>query len=153
MQMLRRLALLSLAVGLTVAACDDDDPSGPAPETFRATLNGASESPPVTTTAEGTGTFTLTGNDLDYTIVVTNWPAGRTITAAHIHAAPAAGQPTGGIIQGFPVNAGGIGTTGGSGRIGLSQSVADQVRAGGTYFNIHSSVNGGGEIRGTLVRQ
>jgi hypothetical protein len=152
--MLRQLALLSLGVGLTVAACDDDDdPSGPTPETFTATLSGANESPAVTTTAMGTATFTLTGNDLDYTINVTNWPADRTLTAAHIHAAPATGQTTGGVIQGWPVGAGGLNTSGGSGRIGLSQSVADQVRAGGTYFNMHSSVNGSGEIRGTIVRQ
>jgi hypothetical protein len=151
--MLRHVALLSLGVGLTVAACDDDDPSGPAPETFTATLNGANETPPVTTTAAGTATFTLTGNDLDYNITVTNWPAGRTLTAAHIHAAPVAPATTGGVLQGWPVGSGGLTTAGGSGRIGLRQTTADSIRAGGTYFNMHSSVNGGGEIRGTIVRQ
>ena len=46
MHMLRQLGLLSLTLGLAVAACDDDEPSGPAPEVYTTTLNGANESPP-----------------------------------------------------------------------------------------------------------
>ena len=150
MGMLRHLALLSLAVGLTVAACDDD-PAGPEAEVYTATMNGANESPAVTTTATATATFAVTGNNLAYTVTIANWPAGRTVTAAHIHFAPIAPATTGGVLLGWP--AGSITTTGGSGTIAISDTQLATVRAGGTYFNVHSSVNGGGEVRGELVRQ
>ena len=151
--MLRQLGLLSLVLGLTVAACDDDDPVEPAAEVYTATMNGANESPPVTTTATGTGTFTVTGNTMAYNITIANWPAGRTVTNAHIHFAPAPGSNpfTGGVLLGWP--AGSITTTGGSGTVTITDAQLASVRAGGTYFNVHSSVNGGGEIRGNLVRQ
>ena len=150
MRTLRQLIVLSLAVGLTVAC--DDDPEAPEAEVYTATLTGASETPPVTTTAAGTATFTVTGNNVAYVVTITAWPTDRTVTAAHIHATPAAGQPTGSPI--LPFDGGNaMATTGGSGTIAASQTVLDQIRAGGTYFNVHSSVNIGGEIRGTLVRQ
>jgi CHRD domain len=152
-RMLRQMGVISIAAALMVAACDEDDPAGPAAERFTADLRPENESPPVTSTATGTGTFTLTGRTLDWDIVINNWPAGRSVSAAHIHFAPVTGQTSGGVMQGFPVGAGGIGTGGGSGTIVLRQTTADSVRAGGTYFNVHSSVNMGGEIRGTIVRQ
>ena len=149
--MLRQIGLLSLTIGIAVAACDDDDPVQPAAEVYTMTLNGANESPAVQTTATGTATFTVTGNDVAYVVTINNWPAGRTVTAAHIHFAPVAPATTGGVLLGWP--AGSITTTGGSGTVTISDSQLATVRAGGTYFNVHSSVNGGGEIRGNLVRQ
>lgn len=149
--MLNRLGLLALIGVVGVSACDDDEETGPTAEVYTATLNGASESPPVTTTATGTATFTVEGNNLDYVITITNWPAGRTVTAAHIHCAPPAGQTTCAPLKGWP--AGSITTTGGSGTIALSDTELAGIRAGGTYYNVHSSVNAGGEIRGNLARQ
>lgn len=151
MQMLRRLALVSFAIGLTVAACDDDDPVEPPQERYTATLSGANESPAVNTTATGTATFIVNGNNIDYTVTITNWPAGRTVTGAHIHFAPVSPATTGGVMLGWPTGA--ITTTGGSGTIAINDTQLATVRAGGTYFNVHSSVNQGGEIRGNLVRQ
>jgi hypothetical protein len=150
MRMLRQLGLLSLAVGLTVAACGDE--SGPAAEVYRATMSGANESPPVQTTATGTATFTVNANNLDYTVTISSWPAGRTVTAAHIHAAPATVGGNASPILNF-TGANAMTITGGSGTIALPQAVLDQIRAGRTYFNVHSTVNGGGELRGDLVRQ
>ena len=151
MRMLNRLRLLALIGVVVVSACDDDDETGPTVERYTATLNGASESPPVTTNATGTATFTVNGNNLDYVVNITNWPADRTVTAAHIHCDPPAGQTTCPPLKGWP--AGSITTTGGSGTIALSDTELAGIRAGGTYFNVHSSVNAGGEIRGDLVRQ
>jgi len=83
--MRERLVLSGLTVAalLALASCSDD--LGPVVvERFTATLNGANEVPPVTTTATGTATFTLlTGNILTYRLDV----AGITgVAAAHIHA-------------------------------------------------------------------
>jgi hypothetical protein len=155
MRMLRRFGLLSLAIGLTVAACDDDDPVQPAAEVYRATMNGANESPPVTTNATGTGTFTVTGNNIAYDITIANWPQGQTVSGAHIHFAPVPPATTGNVMLGFPTaGAGAITTTGGSGTIAISDTQLATLRAGGTYFNIHSTPsNPGGLIRGNMVRQ
>jgi hypothetical protein len=151
MRMLRRLGLLSLALGLGVAACDDDDETGPQPEVYTATLSPGSETPPVTSTASGTGTFTVSGNNINYVITITQWPAGRTVTAAHIHNRPIRPDTSAGVLLGWP--AGSITTTGGSGTVAITDTQLAAVRAGGTYFNVHSSQNTGGEIRGNLVRQ
>ena len=150
--MLRQLGLLSVAVGLTVAACDE---TGPAAEVYTGTLTGASESPPVTTTAAGNFTFTVTGNNIAYNVTITGWPQGQTLSGAHIHFAPAAGQTTGGVMLGFPITGqGAITTAGGTGTIAISDTQLATVRAGGTYFNVHSTPShAGGIIRGNLNRQ
>lgn len=157
MRMLRHLALLSVAVGLTVAACDDDDPIEPTPEVYTATLTGANESPPVTTTATGTGTFTVTGNTIAYNITIANWPAGQTLSGAHIHFAPVPPATNTGVLLGFPTAAGAAGqitTAGGSGSIAISDAQLADLRAGGTYFNVHATPQAaGGLIRGNMVRQ
>lgn len=149
--MLRQLGLLSVAAALVVAGCDDDDETGPDPEVYTATLIGANEVPPVTTTATGTATFTVVGNTINYVVTISNWPTdGRTVNNAHIHNPPGAGG-TGTVLVGWP--AGSITATGGSGSVTASDAQLATIRAGGTYFNVHSTTNGGGEIRGNLVRQ
>jgi hypothetical protein len=154
MRMLRQLGLISLAVGLTVAACGDD-PVQPAAEVYVATMNGANESPAVQTPATGTGRFTVTGNNIAYDITITAWPAGQTVSGAHIHFAPAAGQTTGSVMLGFPTaGTGAITTMGGTGSIAISDTQLATLRAGGTYFNIHAMPQApGGLIRGNMVRQ
>ena len=150
--MLRTLGLLSVAATLVVVGCDDDDDNGtgPEPEVYTATLTGANEVPAVTTTAAGTATFTVNGNTINYVVSITNWPSDRTVTAAHIHNPPGAGG------TGTPLvfwTAGSLTPAGGTGQVTASDAQLATIRAGGTYFNVHSSVNGGGEIRGNLVEQ
>ena len=149
--MLKTLGLLSMAAALVVAGCDDDDETGPEPEVYTATLSGANEVPAVTTTAAGTATFTVNGNNINYVVTITNWPAGRTVTGAHIHNPPTQTPGTGTVLLPWPQ--GSITTTGGSGTIAATDAQLATIRAGNTYFNVHSSANTGGEIRGNLVRQ
>ena len=155
MRMLRHLAVLSVAASLTVAACDDDDPVEPEAEVYTATMTGANETPPVQTTATATGTFTVTGNNIAYNITIANWPAGQTLSGAHIHFAPVPPATTGSVLLGFPTTGqGAITTTGGSGSIAISDAQLASLRAGGTYFNIHATPQAaGGLVRGNMVRQ
>src|SRR5687768_11019907 len=119
MRLLRQLAVLSVALGVTVAACDDD-PNEPEAEVYTATMNGGNETPPVTTPATGTGTFTVTGNTIAYNITISNWPAGQTLSGAHIHFAPVPPQTTGTVLLGFPTSGqGAITTTRGTGCIAI----------------------------------
>jgi hypothetical protein len=63
-----RLSLIALALlPLAVACGDDDDPAG-AGDSFSASLSGGEEVPPVTTTATGTATFDIVGDQISYTV-------------------------------------------------------------------------------------
>ncbi len=143
---------------------------------YSANLNGPNEAPP--NASLGTGFAVVTVDKVANTMRVEATFSGLTgtVTIAHIHAAtlvPGAGtagvattQPT---FAGFPV-----GVTSGSYDATLDMTLASSYNAayvtanGGTpasaftalqasmaagtsYFNIHSSTFGGGEIRGFLV--
>lgn len=155
MRMLRHLALLSLAVGLTVAACDDDDETGPAPRTFTANLLGTNERPtPVTTGVTGNATMTVpnNSNQMTWTINVANVPANDTITVAHIHK----GVPdsAGGIVVDFQANFTRSGTTAtASGTTPVPDSVFTLIAGNRAYVNVHSRRFGGGVTRGQVVQQ
>jgi hypothetical protein len=155
-------SLLALStVGMVACDDDDEDPNGPPDtETFTATLNGASEVPPVTTTtATGTATFTATTTGNTTTIVYTVTVSGNLsgpVTAAHIHG-PANATGTANPIVTLQVtsqNATGVVvsgsfTTTGNATINMAQLLA-HMDAGNTYVNLHTTANPNGEIRGQI---
>lgn len=132
--------------------------------TLTAALTGSEETPPpgLNTGAFGSATITLdtTARTVSYRVDVFNLPSG--VTASHIHVG---GVGTAGpIIVNFapPLNASNDFAY--AGTVPESQWIlrADQgIRSGddiiqailgnNTYVNVHSTVNGGGEIRGRLV--
>ena len=154
--MLRQLGLLSLAIGLTVAACDDDDdPTGPEPRELRATLNGANERPDtVNTTATGTWTMTVPAgsNQGTWTLNITGWPTGVTPTAAHIHRG-GPDQAAGFFVNFEPTFTVTGGTVTASGTRAVPDSLFTLVAGNLAYVNVHSSRKPAGEIRGQVVLQ
>jgi hypothetical protein len=169
---MNRFRFLEIAVGalLPVAAgCGDNGPSGPATN-FTATLSGANEVPPVTTTATGTATLSVNGQQITYTVNVTNL---QNAVVAHIHIAPVGengpvrlnlcgtGAPQPDCTSGTGVLATGTnGTTVGTPPITFDSLLA-AMRTGGAYVNVHTSApgctagqpgcNAGGEIRGQVA--
>lgn len=164
----RVLKLASLL--LAIAACGDDEPAGPA-TSFTATLSGANEVPPVSTTAAGTATLDVAGDQITYTIEVANL---QNAVVAHIHLAPAGtnglvrmnlcgtGAPEPPCVSGTGVLATGTnGATFGSPAITFD-SLVTAMRAGEAYVNVHTD-NGqpppntgagdmaNGEIRGQVI--
>ena len=157
-----------------VAACGDDEPADPATATsFTATLSGANEEPPVTTTAAGTATFEVNGSEITYTITTT--ASIQNAILGHIHLAAAGvngpvrlnlcgtGAPEPACTSGTGVVATGTnGVTVGSPAITFDDLLA-AMRSGGAYVNVHTSsgpgcapapgCNPGGEIRGQIVPQ
>lgn len=176
---MRRLvpAVLSLAVvAFAVTSCgDDDDPSGPPAETFRATLNGANERPTArTTTATGIASFTFRRDTLRWSIPMTNI---TNVTAGHIHTGGA--EVAGGIILPLTPGTSGVNNTliagfmtraayaaPGSPNQGVTfDSLLVLMRNGNSYVNIHTNNTAndptnnsgpgdfpGGEIRGQIAR-
>ena len=162
---------LATALSLGVAiACGSDKPTQPNTITYTATLTGASEVPAKTTNGQGTflGTLNLTTNVLTYTV---NYQGlGSNVTLGHIHG-PSDASNTANVIVNFaaPENGSGTlavgapqgqatGTVSLTGTVNTSRGISgDSLRklldAGLTYANIHTTVNGGGEIRGQIHKQ
>ena len=110
----------------------------------KVTLSGASEVPPVTTSASGSGTITV-GDDKSVSGSVTT--TGIVATAAHIHTSAAG--------ENGPVTIGLVKTADNVWSVPAGAKFTDEqyktYKAGGMYINVHSAAHKPGEIRGQLV--
>ena len=174
---MKRFAMLALVLAFGISC--DDSPTSPSANPnvarFTAILLPANEVPPVTNadaSASGTLQMTMTvtrdaannitGATYDFTLHVTGFQANTTLTGAHIHAAPAGTNS--GVVVGLPLTASDTGIATGQATItkaGVSANNAAQAATvaqnifnnpGGNYFNVHTTLNGGGAVRGQLVR-
>jgi hypothetical protein len=115
---------------------------------FAAMLDGSQETPsPIVTNAKGTGWAVLRndGSEIEYSVTVAGLSSN--LTAAHFHNAPAG--VGGGVVQGITFS---DSTSTGS-WIGFSDNNISELLKNRLYFNIHSTNNPGGEIRGQLIHQ
>lgn len=108
----------------------------------KVTLSGASEVPPVTTSASGSGTISVADDGTVSGSVMTTGIQG---TAAHIHLG-AAGK-NGPVIVPFTKEGDTYKAPPGA-KLNADQMTAFKV--GELYVNVHSAANPGGEIRGQL---
>jgi hypothetical protein len=161
-----RLLVTVVALALTgaVTSCDDDGITGlddafEDDATWVATLGPEG----VTTSATGRAWFVDRGNTIDYLIEYSGLTSNT--TNAHIHRQVGSGvmvqlpfvrQATGGTVVGTidmtRLNSAGTAVDVAPLETG-DQSAADfraLLNSGGTYVNIHSQNNLGGEIRGTI---
>lgn len=176
--MRRFMSMTALALGMAfaVACSDDDEPTTPAAETFRAALTGAAERPtPRTTPATGTADFSFRRDTLRWTITMSNI---TNVTAAHIHKGGA--EESGGVLLGLTPGTSGVSNSRIEGFATRAQYTAPSspnqgvtfdslltlMRAGNAvYVNVHTNNtandptnNSGpgdfpaGEIRGTVAR-
>ena len=149
----------------------DSNGTGPASETFTATLNGASERPtPNTSPAAGTGTFTLSedGNTLTWNVVTTGL---NNVVASHIHiggreiAGPIVLPLYAGAAASNPAITGSVTRATFVSPLGVTfDGLIALMKTGDTYVNVHTD-NGiapantgpgdfpGGEIRGQIALQ
>jgi hypothetical protein len=127
------LPIIGLVIGFTLAHAAD----------VKVKLSGAEETPPVTTSASGSATFTI-GADKSVKGKVTT--TGMEGIAAHIHVgAPGeAGPPVITLVKGdkgeWTVPPGAL----------LTDEQLASYKAGNLYVNVHSAEHKPGEIRGQL---
>lgn len=107
-------------------------------------LSGAQESPPVSTSASGSGTIVI--NDTDKSVSGTITTTGVQGVAAHIHLAEHG--KNGPVIVPF-VKSGENGWAPAPGSKLTDEQYAS-FKAGNLYVNVHSAANKAGEIRGQL---
>jgi hypothetical protein len=149
----KRLALIAAAVALMAVpgAVSAVDPTQPA---YGGPLSGAQENPPVATSATGQGTVVISADGSTITYLVTHSGLSGTVNAAHIHTGAVGAN--GGVI--LPLAAGASPMTGtltsanfsSSGSITTFAQAVAAIRAGTTYFNLHTTANPGGEVRGQI---
>src|SRR6478672_3883577 len=175
---MKRWAAIGAAL-LMAAACGSDSPTTPSsgntgPITFTATLSAASEVPPITNAeANARGTVTITFNvprdasgavtgagTVTFVAQLASFPAGTPATLAHIHTG-AAGI-AGGVLINTNLSAASpiVMDANGSGNLNISNIPISQTDAtniaanpAGFYFNVHTSLNPSGAVRGQLVKQ
>jgi hypothetical protein len=165
------LAAIGVSVGLTCASAAQATIN-----IYTANLSGAVESPP--NASAGTGTATVTIDDVANTMLVEVSFSGLsgTTTASHIHAATATPLTgTAGVatqtptFSGFPLGAtsgtysnlfdlltastynSSFVTANGGTAAGAESALLSAIASGKAYLNIHTSAFPGGEIRGFLV--
>ena len=175
---MKALSTLTLALGVIAAGCGDSpsNPSDPPPSnntttttTYSMNLKTSNERPNPVSNAEagasGTATITLrvtrdpsggfVSATADFQVSMQGFPAGSTITAAHIH--PGDVQSTGGVIVNTGLASGEVTLTNGAGGfqktgIQVSADVAQGIvnTPANYYFNVHSAMNPGGVIRSQI---
>src|SRR5262245_9101606 len=157
---MKRLAIAVSMLAIGVAGCGSSTPTNPSTfKVFTVQLLPANEVPPVTNSENvGRGTAVVTvhsdTNTVDFSFSLTGFPNNTTLTAAHIH--PGSAGNNGGAQIGVP------GVTGTVLANGSTQFVANGVAAAtdaataasrvqailaapqNFYFNVHTTVNGGG---------
>jgi hypothetical protein len=135
------------ALSLALAGCGMMGRSSGA-DTFGATLTGAEEVPPVTTSATGSmeGTYNRSTNMLSYRVTYSGLSGPA--TAGHIHGPAGPGQNAPPVVP-FANS----GTSPITGEVRLTPEQFTQLSSGQWYVNIHTARNPGGEIRGQVRRR
>lgn len=132
----------------------DNRPSTPPIYKADVVLNGATETPPITTTGSGTAAITYNSGTktIGYNLTWQLGSATATTTGMHFH-----GSETGSNATSSPIvieipgfTSASSGTLAGTTRA-LTDVEQAQLLAGKWYVNIHSSTVPGGEIRGNIV--
>lgn len=136
----RRYAYLLAAVLLAA-------PAAHAATGFSALLSGAQEVPANGSPGTGSATLVLDNSQTQLSYTVTYSGLVGTLTASHIHKAPIGAN--GGVVFGLNPT---VGTTSGtySGTITVNAANVADLMAGLYYINIHSTLYGGGELRGQI---
>ena len=163
------MTLAALGVGFAVATSHSQAAVQTEDLTFTAALSPANEVPAITNAeSKGSGEVTIvlhltrdaskaiTAATADFKGSLKGFTPETAITAAHIHRG--ATGTNGGVAVNPMIKAGEIALSGGAGSfskmgVTVTPDVAKEILSGPAafYFNVHSTMNGGGVARGQLV--
>lgn len=169
---MRRYSVLLIGVLAFTAGCEDDPAPNPGtlPPVFTSTLTTANEIPAPQTEQSCSGTVRvqlnvtranttspITAATADFSATIAGCPTTTVVNIAHIHEAPA-GQ-TAGIAVNTGLTAGELTLSNGAGAftkngVNVDPALAQRLidNAAGFYFNIHTTANPPGVVRGQLTK-
>ena len=168
---MKRLSVLAVALALFAVGCGSSSsttttPTAAATPIFTAALSPANEVPPITnaeSTVTGTANITLnttkdaagniTAATATFAVTLGGFPAGSTVNIAHIHeGATTCACP---VVVNLALAAGEVTVANGLASftktsITVTPEVAQRIltNPAGFYFNVHTTLNGGGVARG-----
>ena len=176
---MKALRFLTLALAVTVAGCNDSNPTPPTNDpppaqntttttTYNLNLKTGNERPAAVTGAEAgaTGTavikinitkdaaFNIVSATAEFDVNVAGFPAGSAVNLAHIHTGDL--NTASGIVVNTTLVAGEVALTNGSGSfrktVNVDGAVAQSVVSSPAafYFNVHSTANPGGVLRAQM---
>ncbi|HYT66540.1 MAG TPA: CHRD domain-containing protein [Vicinamibacterales bacterium] len=160
--MMKRVAIAAAVLTIGAAGCGSNG-TGTNPsniKVFTVQMTAQNEVPPIPnaeSTARGTAvlTFNTEANTIDFNVSLSGFTPTSAITIAHIH--PGAAGTTGGVLVSTGLSPGTVVLTNGAGTfsfpgVGVSAATMQQILAApqNFYFNVHTSLNGTGAIRGQL---
>ena len=143
--LLKILTIFTLS--LIILSCNNDDDKPVTMNTnvtFKATLSGANESTPNSSTATGTGSLVFNTSTKIFTLTVNHTLAS--VTSGHIH--KGAVGTSGPVV--FPL--GNLVTPIVYTSVALDAMQEADLNAGLYYINLHSAAFPAGEIRGQLIK-
>lgn len=147
----RGLALSAVAMGL--AGCgmmgkgSGSGGMSSGMETYRATLSGSQEVPPVSGSATGSAEVMVNPSTMAMTYRVTYAGLTGPATMGHIHGPAMAGQNAG-----VKIPFASVAQSPATGTVTLTAEQYADLKGGRYYVNIHTAAHPGGEIRGQLAR-
>lgn len=175
---MKRLTIVTLALALAVG-CESSTPSEPSGNpppgntttttSYAMDLKPSNERPQPVSNAEASASGAATillrvtrdsnnaivGATADFAVSMQGFPAGSTITMAHIH--PGDATTTGNIIVNTGLASGEVALSGGAGsfqktNVNLGNDLAQAMlnAPGNYYFNVHSAMNPPGVLRAQL---
>jgi hypothetical protein len=160
---MKRLGIAATILAIGLAGCGGSNPTNPsAIRVFTVQLSALNEVPPVgnaESTARGTAviTFNTDANTVDFNVSLNGFTATSNVTAAHIHGPNAPAGVNAGVLVNTGLPSGSVGLVNGAGTFSLTQGTASaatiqQILATpqNFYFNVHTTLNGGGAVRGQL---
>ena len=133
------LLVMSWIAAILVAGCAGMT----ADQNIKVTLSGAEQNPPVSTSASGSGTISVSEDKSVSGSVTTTGVEG---TVAHIHVAPAG--KNGPVIIPLTKTSDNVWSVPAGAK--LTDAQYENFKAGELYVNVHSAKYKGGEIRGQL---
>jgi CHRD domain len=142
-----RTALVTLALGASVAFTTSAFTTSASAEQMKAMLDGKSENPPNATTGKGEADINYDPATKKLSWKLTYSGLTGPATAAHFHG-PAEPGKNAGVAVAIP-NAT---TSPVEGSATLTDAQAADLEAGKYYVNIHTAANPGGEIRGQVTK-
>jgi hypothetical protein len=168
---MNRLSVIVVGLAVLTGACSDSSPTAPtegstSTSTFTVALSPGNEVPPIanadasgngvatialTVTKDGSGN--ITSATANFQITVAGFPAGTTVTDAHIHNGAAGANA--GVYVDTTLTSGEMPIANGSGTVTKNGINVPSDRAAailnnpaGHYFNVHTALNPAGAIRG-----